>query len=183
MSLNASLGVSAGGLDLRLEIGSASAQNPADLDTPLGVFNFQVTFSQDPIEGGETGPVTLCRGAFSELTGIEATMEPRVIREGGRNWGQVQRAGQVSFATVVLKRGITKTRDLWWWFELMGKGTYSARLKAEIEMRDVAGKRVMGWTLSHAMPVKFKTADFNARGADIGVEELHIVHEGLEHST
>jgi hypothetical protein len=32
------------------------------------------------------------------------------------------------------------------------------------------------------MPVKFKTADFNARGADIGVEELHIVHEGLEHS-
>ncbi len=45
--------------------------------------------------------------AFAEVTGLEATMEPRAIREGGRNWGQHQRAGQVSFATVVFKRGIT----------------------------------------------------------------------------
>ena len=43
-------------------------------------------------------------------------------------------------------------------------------------------RKVMGWTLRRAMPVKFKAADLNARGTDVGVEELHIVHEGLEHS-
>ena len=29
------------------------------------------------------------------------------------------------------------------------------------------------------MPVKFKFADLNARGMDVGIEELHLVHEGL----
>ena len=154
--------------------------------TPIGVFNFHVAFSRDPVEGGSQasgGDATLCQGAFSELTGLEATMEPRSIREGGRNWGSLQRPGAVNFATVVFKRGITRARDLWWWFELLGQGGYVNRLKAEIEIRNAEGERVMGWTLRRALPVKFKAADLNARGADVGVEELHIVHEGLEHST
>jgi phage tail-like protein len=159
---------------------------------PIGVFNFHVAFSRDPVETasagsagnsatGGGGEVALCQGAFSELSGLEATMEPRNVREGGRNWGSHQRPGQVNFATVVLKRGITPARDLWWWFELLGQGGYSARLKAEIELRNVAGERVMGWTLRRAMPVKFKAADLNARATEVGIEELHIVHEGLEH--
>jgi phage tail-like protein len=149
---------------------------------PIGVFNFHVSFSRDAVDGaGTEEEVPLCGGAFSEVTGLEATMEPRAIREGGRNWGVNQRAGPVNFATVVFKRGITRARDLWWWFELMGQGGYAARLRADIEVRDGAGARVMGWTLRHALPVKFKTADLNARGTDVGVEELHVVHEGLEH--
>jgi len=152
-------------------------------DGPIGVFNFHVSFARDAVDGqGGAETVALCQGAFSEVSGLEATMEPRAIREGGRNWGSHQRAGQVSFATVVFKRGLTRARDLWWWFQLMGSGTYAARLRADIEVRDVEGRRVMGWTLRHAMPVKFKTADLNARGTDVGVEELHIVHEGLEHA-
>lgn len=161
--------------------------DPSDArGTPIGVFNFHVAFSRDPLEGGSDGggsDATLCQGAFSELTGLEATMEPRTIREGGRNWGSVQRPGVVNFATVVLKRGITRSRDLWWWFELLGQGGYVNRLKAEIEIRDSAGARVMGWTLRRALPVKFKAADLNAKGTDVGIEELHIVHEGLEHAT
>jgi phage tail-like protein len=168
--------------------GNASAARAA----PVGVFNFHVAFSRDPVDTGSSGAagnsapgggeVALCQGAFSELSGLEATMEPRSVREGGRNWGSHQRPGQVSFATVVLKRGITASRDLWWWFELLGQGGFSTRLKADIELRNVAGERVMAWTLRRAMPVKFKTADLNARGSEVGIEELHIVHEGLEHS-
>lgn len=29
------------------------------------------------------------------------------------------------------------------------------------------------------MPIKFKAADLNARGTEIGIEELHLAHEGL----
>ena len=159
--------------------------NPSEArGTPVGVFNFHVSFRRDPVDGqGGGDDATLCQGAFSELTGLEATMEPRSIREGGRNWGQLQRPGAVGFATVVLKRGITRSRDLWWWFQLVGQGGYANRLKAEIELRDAAGARVMAWALARAMPVKFKASDLNARGADVGIEELHIVHEGLEHWT
>lgn len=147
---------------------------------PLQVFRFGVTFKRDSITGTGTGTeVTLCSGAFAECTGLEATMEPKVIKVGGRNYGPAQRAGQVTFATVILKRGMTTTRDLWKWFQLVAGGAYAYRLSAEIAMQNPNGSPVLTWGLARAMPVKFKAADLNARGTEIGIEELHLAHEGL----
>jgi phage tail-like protein len=146
---------------------------------PLHVFRFQVDFDTDPIEGGGQSAVPLCSGAFSDCTGLEATMEPKVIKEGGRNYGVNQRSGPVTFATVVLKRGMTKTRDLYKWFEMVGNGGYAYRLAATITMFDTTGKGVLSWKLHKALPVKFKAADLNAKNTEIGIEELHLAHEGL----
>jgi phage tail-like protein len=95
------------------------------------------------------------------------------------NYSAAQRAGTVSFATVVLKRGMTQTRDMFTWFQLVAGGAYAYRLSAEIEMHNPAGETVLTWGLDNCMPVKFKAADLNAKGTDIGVEELHLAHEGL----
>jgi phage tail-like protein len=147
---------------------------------PLQVFNFQVDFKEDSLGDNGGNSVSLCSGAFSECTGLEATMEPKVIKEGGRNYGAVQRAGPVTFATVILKRGMTTTRHLWRWFELVtAKGGYSYRLAAFISMYNQKGEVVLTWKLEKAMPIKFKTADLNAKGTEVGVEELHLAHEGL----
>lgn len=147
-----------------------------ELLPPLQVFRFHISFKQ---VGGSNGPVSMCSGAFSECTGLEATMEPKVIKAGGVNYGAAQRAGTVSFATVVLKRGMTKTRDLYTWFQLVAGGGYAYRLSAEIAMQSPAGETVLTWGLDSCMPVKFKAADLNAKGTDVGVEELHVAHEGL----
>jgi phage tail-like protein len=146
---------------------------------PWHVFSFQVDFDMDPIADGDSSPVPLCSGAFSECTGLEATMEPKVIKEGGRNYGVVQRSGPVTFATVVLKRGMTPTRDLYKWFEMVGNGSYSYRLAATITIFDGSGKGLLSWKLEKALPVKFKAADLNAKSTDVGIEELHLAHEGL----
>ena len=148
-------------------------------DTPLHVFRFHVSFSSQPLGGGGGDDVPLCRGAFAECSGLEATMEPKVIKAGGINYGAVQRAGPVTFATVVLKRGMSETRDLWNWFHKTAAGGYAARMQVEIEVRDSADEPVMRWALRRAMPVKFKAAELNARGSEIGIEELHLAHEGL----
>ncbi len=149
---------------------------------PLHVFHFQVDFAVDPVDGsGDGDDVALCSGAFSECTGLEATMEPKVIKEGGRNYGAAQRAGPVTFATVILKRGITSTRDLWNWFDLVtNQGKYAYRLSAMISVLGTSGEPALVWKLNRALPVKFKVADLNARGSEVGIEELHLAHEGLE---
>jgi phage tail-like protein len=150
------------------------------LDPPFHVFRFQVDFKDASLNGGGGDAVPLCSGAFSECTGLEATMEPLAIREGGRNYGDAQRVGHVSFATVVLKRGMTSTTDLWTWFKLVTAGAgYSYRLTATITLFDNAGNGVLAWDLQRALPIKFKAADLNAKGAEVGVEELHLAHEGL----
>jgi phage tail-like protein len=152
-------------------------------EPPLRVFRFLVAF-EEVVLGTKPeqrrGTVPLCDGAFSECSGLEATMEPKVIREGGRNYGAVQRAGPVTFGTVVLKRGMTRNRDAWRWFELVTHGSaYAYRLAATITLLDMDGSPVLAWRLERALPVKFKAADLNAKSSDVGIEELHLAHEGL----
>jgi len=147
---------------------------------PVNVFRFQVDFREQIIGNKAEGEkVVLCSGAFSECSGLEANMEPRVIKEGGRNWGVIQRAGKTTFATLVLKRGMTRARDLWNWYEFVGNGKYAHRLNVVITLFDTSGQSVLAWQLSNALPVKFKAADMNAKGTDVAIEELHLAHEGL----
>jgi len=176
-NLSAELSVSIGGASPSSRAAPTEPDLPENRLAPLHVFRFQVTFKRAVDQPG--GEVQLCSGAFSECTGLEATMEPKVIKSGGANYGPAQRAGQVSFATVILKRGMTKTRDLWNWFQTVGGGGYEHRLSVEIAMQDPAGKTVLTWGLDRCLPVKFKAADLNAKGAEVGIEELHLAHEGL----
>jgi phage tail-like protein len=148
---------------------------------PLQVFRFQVDFSQVRLDGGGSAPpVPLCSGAFSDCSGLDATMEPKVIKEGGRNYGPAQRSGPVTFGTVILKRGMTTTRDLWKWFALVNRQyNYAYRLSVTITLRDASDHPQILFRLERALPVKFKAADLNAKGAEVGIEELHLAHEGL----
>ena len=148
--------------------------------TPFPVFRFNVEFKSDSV--GSTSPggdVQVCTGAFAEVTGLEATMEPKAIKEGGGNYGIAQRAGPISFATVVLKRGISSNRNMWQVLNSMGAGLFAARLQVTITLMDASGQPAIAWQLDRAMPIRFKFADLNAKGAEVGIEELHLVHEGL----
>jgi phage tail-like protein len=139
-----------------------------------------VDFGSDSLGGGGPGgPVDICTGAFAECTGLEATMEPKAIKEGGTNYGIAQRAGPITFATVVLKRGISTNRNLWQVFDTVAAGKFAPRLQVTITVMDMANRPAIAWQLDRAMPVKFKFADLNAKGAEVGIEELHLVHEGL----
>ncbi len=148
--------------------------------TPLHAFRFQVDFFTDSLTANAShDQFQVCSGAFAECTGLEATMEPKSIKEGGRNYGLAQRAGGTSFATVVLKRGISSNQNLFQIFNTTTTGTFAPRMQVTINVFDVDGTAVMAWQLDKAMPVKYKFSDLNARSSEIGIEELHLVHEGL----
>jgi phage tail-like protein len=146
---------------------------------PFPLFRFHVEFRRE-----QDNDVQLAHGAFSECTGLEATMEPKVIKAGGANYGAYQRVGRVTFATVILKRGITTGRDLWKWFSHVNEqGKSALRLDVRImifdEVADPAVDPKLTVRLFRALPIKFKSGDLNARATDVGIEELHLAHEGL----
>ena len=147
---------------------------------PLHVFRFQVDFFTDSLsDDASHDQFQVCSGSFAECTGLEATMEPKVIKEGGRNYGAAQRAGQTTFATVILKRGISANRNLFQIFNSVSTGTFAPRMQVTINLFDLDGSAVMAWQLDRAMPIKYKFSDLNAKNGEIGIEELHLVHEGL----
>lgn len=159
--------------------------NPPGALAPLPAFRFQVDFFETTARRDTPGSQTslaLCSGAFSECSGLEATMEPFVIRPGGLNYGAVQRVGKVTFATVVLRRGMTTTQHLWKWFAMVSGGeqpAYAYRLDAKVTVFDHAGEPRLRWKLARALPVKFKAAELNAVSINVGIEELQLAHEGL----
>ncbi|QTF94238.1 phage tail protein [Halomonas sp. BM-2019] len=138
----------------------------------------------------------LCSGAFSEATGFELTMEPRAITEGGRNWGELQRSGPTRFAPLILKRGVTHVDDLWQWFDITTRqANYGYRLEGEIlvlgnpgstvaagqhGVQSIEEQAVMRWELHGVLPTRFKGPDLSATASQVAIEELHLVHEGLE---
>lgn len=142
----------------------------------------------------------LCAGYFSEVSGFELTMEPKAIAEGGRNWGEHQRSGPTKFAPMILKRGVTSVNDLWAWFDVTTRQAfYGYRLTGEITVlgnptmepsraegrpapkdQSPRDNPVMVWKLTGVLPIKFKGPDLTSTANQVAIEELHLVHEGLE---
>jgi len=153
-------------------------------ERPLHVFRFGLSFTDGTLpKGSKKPPVREIKDVgFSDCTGLEATMEPKVIKAGGRNYGAVQRAGPVTFSTVILKRGMLRNLTLWKWFtEATSQGLYARRRDVVITLYDTIQpyRAAMSWQLKRALPIKFKTADLNAKATEVGIEELHLAHEGM----
>lgn len=143
---------------------------------PLHVFRFLVTFRES---GGSDADLALVAG-FSEVTGLEATMEPLAVTEGGRNWGQAQLPGRTSFSTVILRRGISPSRHLSDWFRHVNRrGAYAHRMDVTITLQDASGAAVLSWRLGRALPVKLKIPDLSATAQELGIEELHLAFDEL----
>lgn len=142
--------------------------------------NFRVAFHDASFAGGGAPEsIRIADGGFAEIAGLEASMEPRSIREGGWNAGSHQRAGPVSHPTVQLRRGMARVHALQRWFAAVAGGAYGARLDVEIELLDAQGEAQLRCQLRRALAVRYRAADFNARAGEVGIEELQLVHEGL----
>ena len=170
-------------------------ENAAELFIP---FRFQVSFSQPVVpartgkeqtdgDSGATEKQAATNAYFSEISGLEMNTSPKTLKEGGRNWGQVQLSAPVSFPNLVLKRGFTRADDLWAWYRFIYQsGHYAFRADCTIAVKentvDNGGNdRIrMTWTARNCLPVKFKGSDLSGTASNVAIEELHLAHEGLE---
>src|SRR6059058_4092938 len=101
--------------------------NPANetIKYPFTAFNFAVEINVPGVSP------KVCSASFSECDGLEMTMEVKTIREGGNNGRQIRFTGPVSYGQLTLKRGMTRTFDLWDWFDGMVR---NVRLRAQAEV-------------------------------------------------
>lgn len=140
---------------------------------PFAQFNFRVQIRL----AGEAEP--LCGGEFSEVDGLEISIEPKTIREGGGNGRQIHLAGPVSYGQLSLRRGMTDSLDLWDWFERI-QTERDLRADGEIEMLAADGETVtVRYVLSGCFPVSIKGAAMTAADGGVAVEEMNIAFETL----
>jgi len=96
---------------------------------------------------------------------------------------QDQIDGDLEWYSGSLKRGMTSDRDLWTWFHGVATGIYAYRLNARVVMmgaaEDVSGSGRLRWEFANCLPIKLKAADLSSSSTEIGIEELHLNHEGM----
>jgi phage tail-like protein len=147
----------------------------ANQEDPFSTFNFLVQLTVPNASGlGMSSP--LCQMEFSEVDGLEMTMEPKTIREGGNNTQQIHLVGPVTYGNVTLKRGMTSNRDLWTWFNAAVSGVRRG-LKASgvILLQDATGANTtVRFRLSGCLPIKLKAPALNAKDGILAIEELQL---------
>jgi phage tail-like protein len=149
--------------------------NPANdtVRAPFTAFNFAVEIRVPGVSD------RLCNAAFAECDGLEMSMEPKTLREGGNNARQIRLAGPISFGTLTLKRGMTASYDLWDWF---GAVMVDARLRADATVVVLAANgqaENARFVLIRCLPVKLKAPPLNAKDGMVAIEELQLAYESL----
>jgi len=151
---------------------------------PFTTFNFKVLLSFPP-SGSQPGPApdvmgtTVCGGEFSECDGLEITMSPKTIREGGNNGRMIHLVGPVSYGQLTLKRGMTEDKGLWRWFERTQQ-QHDLRADGKIVMLapDRREKQVR-FALTGCVPIKIKAPALSAKDGLIAIEEMQVAYETL----
>src|SRR5581483_3985946 len=131
----------------------------------------------DPPEG-VTNPV--CNAAFAECDGLEMTIEPKTVREGGNNREQIHRVGPASYSQLSLKRGMTANLDLWSWFVAAATPGRLATAQGQVTMWDADGTPRLTFVLKDCFPVKLRGPSLNAREGLVAIEELQLAYAQLD---
>ena len=119
------------------------------------------------------------QGGFTECTGLQAEVEVTDYQEGGNNGYIHKMAGRTKFTTVVLKRGVTDSTDLWDWFQRVSRGQIE-RKDVSVVLYNSEQEEVRRWNLREAFPSKWVGPGFNATTPAVAIESLELVHHGFE---
>ena len=134
---------------------------------PLGASNFLVE-----IDG-------VMKGGFSEVSGMDAEIEPIEYRTGEEDITVRKIPGLKKFSNITLKRGLTTDHSLWDWMK-KGLDGKVMRTAMSITLLDETRQPVLRWNVREAWPCKWEGPELSAKGNEISIETLEICHEGIE---
>jgi phage tail-like protein len=116
---------------------------------------------------------------FLECSGLNAERETKQYQEGGVNDHVHILPGRLKYTNIVLKRGITYSRDLWDWF---CQGMHDGKvLRKNISIVLGTGDltKAKHWDVRAAFPVKWTGASLNTKTMDVAAETLELAHHGI----
>lgn len=145
-------------------------------ENPYGAFNFIVALGGAQGDGSEGSIV----GGFSDVSGLDTDITYAEYRNGNERVNTVRKVPNThKVSDVTLKRGLIGSLDFWEWVKGVRDGTADPR-NVSITMLDEARQAVVTYTLRKAQPKKYTGPTLAAKGGEVAMEELVIVHEGLE---
>ena len=156
--------------------------NQINVAYPLTKMNFLVTVS------GVSGTA-----AFSEVSGVEATVDVIEFRQGNSgSLAPVKIPGLVKHGNVTLKFGYTSNNAFKTWIQECVSETRGEmpRSEVQIEMIDINSGAPQGiveqttpggkvWLLTNAWVTKYTAPDLNSTTSEVAIESVELAYEEL----
>ncbi len=134
---------------------------------PFRTFNFRLEIDNTNV------------GAFSEVSGLSSDGDVAEYRVGTELANTVRKlVGLRKFTNITLKRGYTKDATLWEWYANISNGAADRR-DGSVILMDEAHNDVMRWNFDNAWINKIEGPTMNAKGNEVAIESVELVHEGL----
>lgn len=121
----------------------------------------------------------IVQAGFSDCTGFGSTVEVIDYREGGEAATVRKLPGKVTYPDIVLKWGVTDSRELYDWHLAAVNGQIE-RKNGSIILLDDTGQEKVRWNFFAAWPSKWDGPDFSAKGNDVAIDTLTVSCERVE---
>lgn len=122
-------------------------------------------------------------GFFTEIGGLGSeheVIEHKVVDMNGNDLVQAL-PGRLKWQPITLKRGLTSVRDVWDWRKMVENGKVNeARSNGTITMFNQSLQPVAKWDFKNAWPSKVTGPQLQSDSNTFAIEEMTIVHEGIE---
>lgn len=123
----------------------------------------------------------ITQAGFNEVSFADTTTDPVEYREGTEPPVFRKLSGLTKYGNITLKWGITDSMDIYnWRQQIIDTGAEGARKNMAIILVDEAGGDKARWDIVEAWPSKYDPPDFSAKGNEVAIETMEIVHEGFK---
>jgi phage tail-like protein len=120
----------------------------------------------------------ITQAGFSEAVVPDKTIEIMDYREGNEPTTPRKLPGLTKYGNLSLKWGVTDSLELYNWHQQIVDGNIQRKNIAVVLINEKGDDQVR-WQFVNAFPTKYDAPDLNAKGNDVAIETLEIVHEGM----
>ncbi len=124
----------------------------------------------------------IVQAGFSEVTIPDISTDVIEYREGNDETTVRKLSGLTKYGNLTLKWGITDSSiELFEWRKSVVEGNLDeARRNIAVILQDEEGNPAARWEFREAWPSKYDAPNLNAKGSDVAIETMEIVHEGMD---
>jgi phage tail-like protein len=136
-------------------------------DDPYRAFNFRVEIDGVAVAG------------FTEVSGLDSETAVIEYRAGDDRNTVRKLPGLTKYGNLVLRRGVTRSAELWNWRRTVVDGKVERR-NGSIVLLDEARDEVLRWNFVGGWIAKWQGPILNAAADTVAIETIEIAHEGLD---
>lgn len=113
---------------------------------------------------------------FQSVSGLSVDIETEEIAEGGENRFKHKLPVRTKYPNLVLKRGLLIDSAVIKWCRDAIENANFSPLDLTVILLNEKHEPLSTWSISHAYPVKWSVADFNAEESKVVIESIELAY-------